>query len=106
MITAVEFQLPKSVLSSILSDEFMVIWTFFFPLFSNFSKSAISNTLYVLIVSSTCLNSLSNGANNFLMFHQKSGLNKEKLKTGFQSKSQLSHNGLSEIAISYHKLGS
>ena len=76
----------------------------FFPLFSDFSGNAISNTLYVLIVSSTCLNSLSNGANNSLMFHQKSVLNKEKLKTRFQSKTQLSHNGLPKLAILQDKL--
>jgi len=104
MIAAVEFQLPKSVLSSILSDGYVVHLNFFFPLFSDFSKSAISNTLYVLIVSSTCLDSLSNGANNFFMFHQKYVLNKEKLKTRFQSKTQLSHNGLPKLAILQDKL--
>ena len=90
----------------IVKAGFVVVLNFFFPFISDFSGNAISNTLYVLIVSSTCLNSLSNGANNFLMFHQKSGLNKEKLKTRFQSKTQLSHNGLSKLATSYYKLGS
>jgi len=33
------------------------------------------------------------------MFHQKSVLNKEKLKTRFQSKTQLSHNGLPKLGI-------
>ena len=103
MISAT-IQSQQSAFFSILSDGVVVDLNFFFPLFSDFSKSAISNTLYVLIVSSTCLDSLSNGANSFFMFHQKSVLNKVKLKTRFQSKTQLSHNGLPKLAILQDKL--
>jgi len=94
-----------SIISNPASWIYDQFWQKFLSI-KGFSRTAISNTLYVLIVSSNCLNSLSNGANSLLMFHQKSVLNKEKLKTRFQSKTQLSHNGLSKLATSYHKLGS
>lgn len=63
--------------------------------------------LYILlIVLNTFLDSLSNGASNSFMFHQKYFPNWQKQERRFQSKTRLSHNCLSKITTLYDKLGS
>jgi len=47
------------------------------------SRNDICKLYIILIVLSTPLNPLSNGANNFFMFHQKYFLNRQKQKTRF-----------------------
>lgn len=57
----------------------------------DFSESTIFNLPGLLIILDT-LDSLSNGASNYFMFHQKYYLNRKKPKTRFKSRNQIWHN--------------
>lgn len=72
----------------------------------DFFANTVSNLLGLLYVFSTCLNSLSNDANNCFMSYQKYVLKWKKYKTRFQSKTQFSYNQLPKIATLLDRLDS